>query len=529
MTRAARGSTTTETAASPIHNVGAWTTRRAAIAGDRVALVDAERSLDYAAFHARTTRCVAVLARAGIGPGERVALLLGNRSAYLEIVMAAARLGAIAVPINARFTAPEVRHILEDCSPRMLVHDDPRAEVACEACQSTTCPPETLLRCPDDYERDLAAAQPDERIAAVAPDHPMILMYTSGTTGVPKGALLPHRKTLYNSLNAQLFFDLTHRDRVLVALPLFHSFGLSILSLPALYAGASVHLEPGFDAEGVWATIAERRITYLGAVPTQLAALLAALEGAHEPWDTRSLRFLFGAGAAVPVEQIRAFERHGLVLKQGFGQTETSILCCLDARDAIRKAGSVGRPVFHAEVRVVATEDLEGPPESWRDVAPGEAGEIVVRGPITMLGYWERPEASAQTLRGEWLRTGDLASVDDEGFLTLSGRARDLYISGGENVYPAEVEAALDAHPDVGEIAVVGVPDDRWGEAGRAYVVPAGTNRDAEALLAWAARRLARFKLPREIVFVEFLPRTETGKVQKHRLLECDPKAPPTA
>jgi acyl-CoA synthetase (AMP-forming)/AMP-acid ligase II len=354
-------------------------------------------------------------------------------------------------------------------------------------------------------------------------------MYTSGTTGVPKGALLPHRKTLYNSLNAQLFFDLTHRDRVLVALPLFHSFGLSILSLPALYAGASVHLEPGFDAEGVWATIAERRITYLGAVPTQLAALLAALEGAHEPWDTRSLRFLFGAGAAVPVEQIRAFERHGLVLKQGFGQTETSILCCLDARDAIRKAGSVGRPVFHAEVRVVATEDLEGPPESWRDVAPGEAGEIVVRGPITMLGYWERPEASAQTLRGEWLRTGDLASVDDEGFLTLSGRARDLYISGGENVYPAEVEAAFVAHPDVGEIAVVGVPDDRWGEAGRAYVVPAGTNRDAEALLAWAARRLARFKLPREIVFVEFLPRTETGKVQKHRLLECDPKAPPTA
>jgi fatty-acyl-CoA synthase len=195
MTRAARGSTTTETAASPIHNVGAWTTRRAAIAGDRVALVDAERSLDYAAFHARTTRCVAVLARAGIGPGERVALLLGNRSAYLEIVMAAARLGAIAVPINARFTAPEVRHILEDCSPRMLVHDDPRAEVACEACQSTTCPPETLLRCPDDYERDLAAAQPDERIAAVAPDHPMILMYTSGTTGVPKGALLPHCST----------------------------------------------------------------------------------------------------------------------------------------------------------------------------------------------------------------------------------------------------------------------------------------------------------------------------------------------
>jgi fatty-acyl-CoA synthase len=530
MTRAARGSTTTEAAASPIHNVGAWTTRRAAIAGDRPALVDAERSLDYAAFHARTTRCAAVLARRGIGRGERVALLLGNCSAYLEIVMAAARLGAIAVPINARLTAPEVRHILDDCSPRLLVYDDPRAEVASGACRGAARPPEALLRCPDDYERDLASVQPHEPVAAVTPDHPMILMYTSGTTGVPKGALLPHRKTLYNSLNAQLFFDLTHRDRVLVALPLFHSFGLSILSLPALYAGASVHLQPGFDAEAVWAAIAERHITYLGAVPTQLAALLAALEDADEPWDTRSLRFLFGAGAAVPVEQIRAFGRHGLVLKQGFGQTETSILCCLDARDAVRKAGSVGRPVFHAEVRVVATEGLDGPPGSWRDVAPGEAGEIVVRGPITMLGYWERPEATAETLRGEWLRTGDLASVDDEGFLTLAGRARDMYISGGENVYPAEVEAAFGEHPDVAEIAVVGVPDPRWGEIGRAYVVPAaGATPDAEGLLVWAARRLARFKLPREIVFVESLPRTETGKVQKHRLTECDADAPTTS
>ena len=306
---------------------------------------------------------------------------------------------------------------------------------------------------------------------------------------------------------------------MLVTLPLFHSFGLAILSLPALYAGAAIFLEPRFDAATTWQRIATERITYLGAVPTQLAALLAELEARGLADPPPSLRFLFGAGAAVPVEQIQGFQARGIVLKQGFGQTETSILCCLDAADAIRKAGSVGRPVFHAELRVVTKETIEGPLEAWCDAAVGAPGEIVVRGPITMLGYWNRPDETAATLRGEWLRTGDVATCDDEGFLTLVGRARDMYISGGENVYPAEVEAAYAQHPAVHEIAVVGVPDERWGEVGRAYVVPReGNELDGEALRAWGAERLARFKLPRDFVALPSLPRTETGKVQKHRL-----------
>jgi fatty-acyl-CoA synthase len=351
----------------------------------------------------------------------------------------------------------------------------------------------------------------------ISPDAPLLLMYTSGTTGVPKGALLPHRKTLFNTLNAQLFFGLTAADRVLVILPLFHSFGLLILSLPTLYAGGRVLLTGHFDPAATWRSVADESISFLGGVPTQLQALL---EAGPERYDTRSLRFLFGAGAAVPVEQIRAFESRGIVLKQGFGQTETSILCCLDARDAVRKAGSVGRPVFHADVRVMKQEDLDGPPEHWRTTEPGETGEIVVRGPITMLGYWQRPEATAEVMRGEWLRTGDLASVDEEGFLTLVGRARDMYISGGENVYPAEVEAVMVEHPEVREVAVVGVPHPKWGETGRAFIVAESGRCDTEALRAWAAQRLASFKLPSSFVLVEALPRTETGKVQKHRLLE---------
>jgi len=506
--------------ASTLHNVGVWTLQRARIDPDHRAVVDAERSLDYRALHERTGRCAALLAARGIGPGDRVALLLGNRTAYLELVLAAARLGAIAVPLNARLPAPELRGLLADCTPAALVHEQALAAAASRAVASLD-PPPVQIACPEPYEAELAAHVPCEAILPVTPDHPMILMYTSGTTGVPKGALLPHRKTLYNCLNAQLFFGLRRDDRVLVPLPLFHSFGLAILSLPALYAGATVFLEPRFDAARTWQRVASQGITFLGAVPTQLGALLAALDSAGAPAPS-CLRFLFGAGAAVPVEQIRGFQAHGIVLQQGFGQTETSILCCLDAGDAIRKAGSVGRPVFHAELRVVTQASIDGPCDAWCDAAPGQTGEIVVRGPITMLGYWNRPADTAATLRGDWLRTGDVATRDDEGFLTLVGRARDMYISGGENVYPAEVEAAYALHPEVGEIAIVGVPDPHWGEVGRAFVVPRdGGALDAAALRAWGAERLAGFKLPREFVAVTSLPRTETGKVQKHRLAEA--------
>jgi fatty-acyl-CoA synthase len=217
------------------------------------------------------------------------------------------------------------------------------------------------------------------------------------------------------------------------------------------------------------------------------------------------------AGAALGVETIERFWRAGIRLKQGYGQTETSILCCLDADDALRKAGSVGRPVRFGEVRIAD--------ERGRTVPAGERGEVVVRGPIVMLGYWRRPEETAASRSDGWHRTGDLGVMDAEGFVTLVGRLKDMYISGGENVYPAEVERVLAQHPDVSEVAVVGVPDPRWGEAGRAYVVPARGEVDAAALIAWAGERLARYKLPREVVVVAELPRTASGKVQKHALL----------
>jgi len=512
------------TGPSPTSNVGSWIARHAAAGGDRLACIDGQRSLDYAELHDRTLRCAGWLAAAGIGRGDRVALLLHNRSAYLEVVFAAARLGAIAVPINARFTAPEVLRVLDDCTPRALLFESELSAVAQRACAEAQTAPAVQLACggdPDDYEAMLAAAEPLARLEAVSAEDPMLLLYTSGTTGIPKGALLPHRKTLFNSLNAQLFFDLTRSDRVLVPLPLFHSFGLLILSIPTLYAGGTVHLMPRFDAAEVWKTVAREQISFLGGVPTQFQALLEALD-ALDAAPTHKPRFLFSAGAAISVELIRAFERRGYLVKQGFGQTETSILCCLDARDAIRKAGSVGRSVFHAELRLIDVETLEHPVGRWRDVGVGETGEIVVRGPITFLGYWNRPDATAETLRDGWVRTGDLATVDDEGFVTLIGRARDMYISGGENVYPAEVEIVYAEHPSVREIAIISMPHPKWGETGLAYVVPSdGAAVDPTELEAWGAERLARFKLPSRFVAISSLPRTPSGKVQKHLLPEA--------
>jgi fatty-acyl-CoA synthase len=263
--------------------------------------------------------------------------------------------------------------------------------------------------------------------------------------------------------------------------------------------------------------VARERISILGGVPTMFGALLEAFD--RDAPDVSSVRFLFTAGAAIPVDLIHAFAAHGLALKQGFGQTETSILCCLDAADAVRKAGSVGRPVPHAELRIVQRDRLSLPVRDWEDCAVGESGEIVVRGPITMTGYWERPEATAETIREGWLLTGDLGHFDAEGFVTLDGRSKELFISGGENVYPRQVEAVYEQHPAVREVAVVGVPDPRWGEVGCAYLVlRAGARLDPEELTRFGRERLAVFKVPQRFVALAELPRTASGKVQKHRL-----------
>ena len=539
-TRSESPTSISKDAASIEHNTGAWISRWASDRPDSLAWADAERRCNYACAEDRIQRLTAWLAGSGVGRGDRVALWLGNRGATLEALFAAARLGAIILPVNARLTPQEVAFQFDDATPGLVLVERAWRERAIATSEIMSRPPPRLLEVgvsessleresnDDDYENALAASTPSDFCEAVWPDDPMVLMYTSGTTGKPKGALLPHRKTLYNCRNAELYFDIRPSDRVLVVAPLFHSLGLQILALPALYVGASLVLQEGFDPERVWSAIETEAITYYGGVPTMHQRLLDALERGTPPTPPESLRFGFTAGAAASPALIRAYHAHGLLLKQGYGQTETSILTCQTADRTLTKAGSVGHPVRHAELRLVDPQTIEGDPEDWRDVAPGVVGEIVVRGPITMLGYWQRPEATAETLRGEWLRTGDLATRDEDFDFSLVGRLREMYISGGENVYPAEVEASLALHPDVAEVAVIALPDPVWGEVGRAHVVPLKPGTiGPDALLDWLKTRLARFKLPQQIVIESALPRTASGKVQKH-LLRNDETTQPT-
>jgi acyl-CoA synthetase (AMP-forming)/AMP-acid ligase II len=481
-------------------NVGSWLARRAASQPERAAVIveGTGQVLSYAALDDWTNRVAAALASRGVGEGTRVAIALRSEPLYLALYFACARLGAISVPLNTRLTAHELAFQLDDCRPRVVVRD-----ASVDLGRAETLERQAFLQLVP-----AAAAAPGPLAGG---ERPQTILYTSGTTGRPKGALLPHRKTLYNTLNAEIYLGL-HRDDIVVApIPLFHSFGLKILSVPALFAGATLVLVDRFDPHELQRCIARRGATILGAVPVMYRRML---EGGLQREPLSSLRYAFSAGAPLDVETIHAWARHGVRITQGYGQTETSILCCLGAPDALTHAGSVGRPVRHGELRVA---DPQG-----NSVPPGTPGEIVVRGPIVMLGYWERPEETAASRIDGWHRTGDLGVMDEEGFVTLVGRRKELYISGGENVYPAEVERALSEHPDVIEVAVVGVPDARWGEAGRAYVVSRGA-RDAEQLLTWARERLARYKIPREVVWLDELPRTASGKVPKHVLLERHP------
>lgn len=510
---------------SPLdHNVAHWITHWAEQRPEALAWADDHRRCNFASAAARIERLAGWLSARGVGRGDRIAVWLGNRGATLEALIATARLGAIMLPVNARLTVAEVAFQLDDSRPQVLLVEADWTDRALEAIAAADRAEPVLLSVGtgadtiDDYEQALAAGHAPPPPAQADPNDPIILMYTSGTTGKPKGALLPLRKALYNSLNAERYFGIQPDDTVLIVAPLFHSLGLQILAIPAIFSGAGLIIQEGFDTARVWHAIRREHVTYYGGVPTMHQRLYDALatENASPP---SSLRFAFTAGSAAPAELIRAYHDLGLAMKQGYGQTETSTLTCLDSAQTLTKAGSVGRPVHHATLRLVDPLSIEGDVSGWRDADLGAVGEIVVSGPILMLEYWERPEATAQTIRGEWLRTGDLATQDRDGDITLVGRAREMYISGGENVYPAEIEATLVDHPDIEEAAVVAVADSAWGEVGHAYVAtsPQHVIKPAE-VLAWLESRLARYKQPRKIFVVDALPRTASGKIQKHRL-----------
>lgn len=489
--------------------VGSWIWRRSRQCPHAPALEFRGQVSTYAQLDDRTTRFAHVLRGLGVGPGDRVGILSTNHPAYLEVLFSCGILGAIFVPLNARLTASEVAFAVQDSGLAVLVHSTALVAVAVGATETGST---RRIALGDELDALIAAADSSRIDEPVVGEDLCFVMYTSGTTGKPKGVVMTHDNVLFAVLNAILDLDLCSDEVALVCAPLFHTAALDMVALPTLFKGGAVVIEEGFDARRVLDVVESRSVTYTFGVPTMLDALVA-----HSMWaetDLSSLRRVVVAAAPVPARTLRAYSERGVKMCQGYGLTESgpgaTILASVDAE---RKMGTAGVPHTFTDVRIV--DALSEP------VSPGERGEIQIQGPHVMKEYWGRPEATADVFDDGWLRTGDIGIADAEGFVTIVDRLKDMIISGGENIYPAEVEAALLELPGVESCAVFGVPDDKWGESAVAAItVSEGTrvalDSLAEALGGW----LAGYKIPKRYVLVDEIPRNPTGKIRKNVLRE---------
>ncbi|MDR6976187.1 fatty-acyl-CoA synthase [Streptomyces sp. 3330] len=488
--------------------LGSWPARRARKTPHRTALVHGERSTDYRTLYARTTRLAHALRTRGVRRGDRIAYLGPNHPSYLEALFAAGTLGAVFVPLNTRLAGPEIAYQLADSGAKALVYGPSHGGLVAGLPGNTDV--RTYLEVGAAYERELAAATDEPIDTPVTPDDTCIVMYTSGTTGRPKGAMLTHGNLTWNAVNVLVDTDLTADERALVSAPLFHTAGLNMLTLPVLLKGGRCVLVEAFDPEATFDLIARHRITFMFGVPTMFEQIAR-----HPRWadaDLSSLRILNCGGSPVSTPLIAAYQERGLTFLQGYGMTEASPgTLFLDAEHAVSKAGSAGVPHFFSDVRVLRPD--------LTPVEVGETGEVVVRGPHVMPGYWGLPEETAASFADGWFRSGDAARVDEDGYVHIVDRIKDMIISGGENIYPAEIEDLLLAHPDIVECAVIGVSDDKWGEVPRAVVVPReGAWLDPDEVLASLSGRLAKYKIPKSVVVADELPRTASGKLLKSRV-----------
>jgi fatty-acyl-CoA synthase len=492
---------------------------------DKIALIDlaSQRRFSYAQLDQRISRLATHLRdRLKVARGDRVAVLALNTTDTLEVQFACGRIGAVMVPLNTRLTVPELQFIAGDASPKVMIHDSDLAETALTVAKLCSISSALLFGPGGSYEAAISGAKPLEQFEDVTLDDISTIMYTSGTTGLPKGAIITHGMTFWNCVNLGGPAYISPSSVLLTVLPLFHTGGLNCYTNPVLHAGGTVFIMRAFDPGAALQLISDpaNRINVFFGVPS-----IYQFMAQHPSFATSDFSRLVNGGvggAPMPVPLLKVWEARGVALQQGYGMTETSpAVLTLDKEDAARKAGSSGKPVLHTEVRIVRPDGT--------DADVGELGELWVKGPNVTPGYWNRPDANKSSFTDGWLHTGDATRVDAEGFYYIVDRWKDMYISGGENVYPAEVENVLHQIAAIAEAAIIGIPNEQWGEVGMAIVAvkPGHTLTPAE-IHAHCQANLARFKCPRLIEFVDALPRNATGKIHKPTLRQQFSTAKPT-
>lgn len=507
-----------------------WLKQWARYAPKSTAFKDADTGAEYsygALYYLSCRLADHLAAKYEIKKGERVAVLATNELEYLPLFFAIQRLAGIMVPMNFRLTGREISHILKDSDAEMLIHQT-QFQTAIESADADAVP-ERIWKF--DGEDSLSAflkkalaefdaknivdsirktgAEWSRPMSSTHEDACMIL-YTSGTTGAPKGAIITNKILHWNSLNTGLRLNLTQNDVALAFLPFFHTSGWNVLLTPFVHRGAKTILLRKFESERVLSLCQTEKVTVLFGVPTTMEMMSRSPNFAKA--DLSSVRYAIVGGEPMPLELIKIWQDKGVPIRQGYGLTEFGpSVFSLNEEDAIRKIGSIGFPNFYVQTRIV---DGRG-----NDVPAGEIGELLLHGPVCSPGYWNRPVATAETIKDGWLYTGDLVRCDDEGYFYVVGRKKDMFISGAENVYPVEIEQFLGSHPAIREVAVIGVPDERWGEVGKAFIsLKAGASLTAEEVLTYCAGNLAKYKIPKYVQFMDDLPKGDSGKILKRKL-----------
>jgi len=495
--------------------LGSWPARRARMTPHRTAIKHDGATISYVQLQDRVNRAANALLDLGVGPGDRVAYLGPNHPAFLESLFATGAVGAIFVPLNTRLAPAELSYMLTDSGASVLVWAPELAETVAALGELPTVLHRIALDAnqaarDSSYEELLGLASAAPVDVRVGLDDVCMIMYTSGTTGSPKGAMLTHGNLTWNCYNLLIDLDLTTNEVALISAPMFHTAALNHTALPVFLKGGTNVLVSKFSPENSFDLITEHGITLIFGVPAMFRQISVSPRWPEA--DLSSLRILHCGGSPVPEILIRRYQERGLTFVQGYGMTEASPgTLMLRPQESVRKIGSAGTPHFFTDARVVRT-DLAA-------TAPGETGEIVVAGPNVMKGYWQRPDDTEAALAGGWLHTGDAAKVDDEGFVYIVDRIKDMIISGGENIYPAEIEKVLHEHPAVQDCAVVGVPDEKWGEVGRAVIVlRAGADTDPQDILHFLDGKVAKYKIPKSVVTVDALAHNASGKMRRNEI-----------